>query len=236
MSSRAPSDAATTADVADEHVRIGPVRLRVPAGSEVALDERGRKIWGHLALRDFLALLAPSSSILDVGSGRLQLQAGIMRASGFVPITTDLGGNVDFPGSYESVEFGREFDGIWCCHILEHALNPHDFLLKLRRDVRDGGLVAITVPTITERLLRGHVNLFNAGIVLYRMVCAGIDCSSALVSRYGANISVIVRVKKIEPRYPDASSLEDLAPFFPVPVCQRFNGDIRAVDTLRRGR
>lgn len=217
-----------------EEFRIGTVRLTVPAGSEVAFDEQGRKIWGHLALRDFLDLLDPSAAILDVGSGRLQLQAEIMRKNGFSPVTTDLTGNVDFRGGYQEIDFGRQFDAIWCCHILEHALDPHSFLVKLREDVREGGLLAITVPTITERLLRGHVNLFNAGLVLYRMVCAGIDCSTAIVSRYGANISVIVRVKKIEQSYPDANALEDLAPLFPVPVFQRFNGDIRDVDTLRK--
>jgi hypothetical protein len=57
--------------------------------------------------------------------------------------------------------------------------------------------VAITVPPLKHEIVGGHVSLWNAGMVLYRLVLAGIDCSDAAVLSYGYNISVIAKNRSI---------------------------------------
>lgn len=48
-----------------------------------------------------------------------------------------------------------------------------------------------------SEIVGGHVCLWNAGLLLYRLVLAGNDCSSAHVKKYGYNVSVIVEKKSI---------------------------------------
>ena len=92
--------------------------------------------------------------------------------------------------------FDKTFDCVWCSHVLEHQLNPHDFLKKAIRLVKLGGVLAITVPPYRPTIMGGHVNLFNAGLLLYRLVLAGIDCSNAHTKTYDYDISVIVEKKE----------------------------------------
>ena len=42
------------------------------------------------------------------------------------------------------------FDAIWCCHILEHSLNTNLFLEKINSILREGGVLAITVPPLKK--------------------------------------------------------------------------------------
>ena len=59
-----------------------------------------------------------------------------------------------------------------------------------------GGVLAVTVPPYKPTIVGGHVSLWNAGLLLYRLVLAGIDCKDAHVKSYDYNISVIVERKK----------------------------------------
>jgi len=59
-----------------------------------------------------------------------------------------------------------------------------------------GGVLAITVPPLKQTIVGGHVNFFTPGLLLYRLVLAGFDCSDASVKAYDYDISVIVRKTK----------------------------------------
>lgn len=89
------------------------------------------------------------------------------------------------------------FDCIWASHILEHQLNSHNFLLKLNSILKEGGVLAITVPPYKSMIVGGHVSLWNVGLLLYNLVLAGFDCSNASAKTYGYNVSVIVSKKSI---------------------------------------
>lgn len=54
---------------------------------------------------------------------------------------------------------GQTFDAIWCCHVLEHQLNPHSFLLKLHSCLKENGILALTVPPLKHEIVGGHVCL-----------------------------------------------------------------------------
>lgn len=122
-------------------------------------------------------------------------------------------------GDYLNTRFTEPFDCLWLSHVLEHQVNVNQFLQKARDDLKEGGILAITVPPMRERLAGGHVTLWNAGLLLYNLVVAGFDCSHARVKCYGYNISVIT--PKITARLPHdemhfaRGDLELLAPFFP---------------------
>ena len=81
---------------------------------------------------------------------------------------------------------------IWCAHTLEHVHNVGAFLGAICRAAAPGVVVAITVPPLKHHIVGGHVNLFNAGILLYRMILAGFDCRSARIRQEGYNIGLIV--------------------------------------------
>ena len=62
---------------------------------------------------------------------------------------------------------------------------------------------------------------------------AGFDCSSAKVRQYGYNISIVMRVKKIElPKaaVPGLWSLDVLKDYFPIPVKPGFDGLIKSAN------
>lgn len=101
-------------------------------------------------------------------------------------------------------ECDEPFDLVWCSHILEHQLNPHNFLCKIHTLVKEKGILAITVPSLStqSRVQGGHVSVWNAGLLLYHLVLAGFDCCEAHIKTYdmdtgGGNVSVIVEKNTI---------------------------------------
>lgn len=123
-------------------------------------------------------------------------------------------------------------DCIWSSHFLEHAANVEKTLSRWYDDLAHGGILAITVPPLKHQIVGGHVNLFNLGLLVYRLVLAGFDCSEAQGKVYGYNCSVIVRkpVKDVLAGITlsnGAGDLEKLAHLFP--PCMRgksFDGRI----------
>ena len=139
--------------------------------------------------------------------------------------------NVEFiVGDFNKIDFGdRKFDCVWCSHILEHQKNVGQFLKKVISLTSDDGYICITVPPLKHYIVGGHVTLWNAGLLLYNLVSAGLDCSEAMVKTYGYNISVIVKKKLF--KMPnnldcDVGDIEKLSKYFPK-GCKRQNFDGR---------
>lgn len=185
------------------------------------------RVWERsgAALERFVAQ-APAT-VLDIGAGGGEY-AVAMREAGLAVTTLDLGHPADIAGNYMDTPFAAPFDGLWASHVLEHQPDAGAFLRKMRQDVKPGGLVCITVPPAKPKIVGGHLTLWNAGLLLYNLILAGFDCSQARVGTYGYNISVLVRrVDAVLPqlRY-DKGDIESLAPFFPLPVRQGFDGQL----------
>lgn len=147
-------------------------------------------------------------SVLDIGCGEGIHSEEFLR-SGKDVTAIDYGESVYFKrnkhrvktiiGDVNTYDFGgNQFDCIWCAHVLEHQLNPHLFLKKLHSILKEGGVLAITVPPLKNTVVGGHVSLWTGGILLYHLVLAGFDCHEAAVKKYGYNISVIVRKKTVD--------------------------------------
>lgn len=63
-------------------------------------------------------------------------------------------------------------------------------------DLRDGGVLALTVPfDLGTNFTFGHCNSFSPLGLLYNLVLAGFDCREASVKCYNYNIGILVRKK-----------------------------------------
>ena len=145
------------------------------------------------------------TTVLDIGSGA-GLQTDAMTARGKSVTCIDKGGSIYFEKNknlnvivddFNTHNFDEQFDCVWCSHVLEHQLNVHNFLRKVHLCLKEGGILAITVPPMDNMICSGHVTYWNAGMLMYNLILAGFDCSGARVGRYGYNISVILRKRTV---------------------------------------
>jgi SAM-dependent methyltransferase len=126
--------------------------------------------------------------------------------------------------NYSYHNFEKKFDCIWASHVLEHTPNPHEFLIKIHEDLKEGGVLAITVPPLKMQIVAGHINLFNPGLLIYRIILAGFDCSEASLLEYEYNITIIVKKKSINIEnilnY-DSGDIKSLKKYFPIHVQEK---------------
>jgi SAM-dependent methyltransferase len=182
-------------------------------------------MWADQALSKVLGMMKPGSDVLDWGCGVNPPHKEAFEKAGhnWVGFDTQTGwqGRADNPGSMmRSIK--KPFDVVWCSHVLEHCYNPVKMLADFLKWLVPGeGILAVTVPPLKHEIVGGHINLYNAGLLLYHLVMAGYDCYQAKVKTYGYNISVIVKAPKrtIVPGdvglTHDAGDIEKLAEFFP---------------------
>ena len=188
---------------------------------------------GNLAAERLVQLLPENSLILDIGAGD-GAASRYFRQHGHGSLTLDLAEGSDFRGDFNTAALVSDnFDAVWASHVLEHQPNPIGFLAKCYRILRPGGLLCVTVPPLKHEIVSGHLNLYNAGLLLYQLIHAGFDCSSARIKGYGYNISIIVE------RIPsdltgltyNAGDLQTLDRFFPVDASSgSFSGVIESLN------
>jgi hypothetical protein len=84
------------------------------------------------------------------------------------------------------------------------------------------------VPPAKHEIVGGHLSIWNAGLLTYNLVLAGIDCSQIRIKRYGYNISAIVHNRRITlpALRNDSGDLEILKPYLPAWLRDGVNGDI----------
>lgn len=137
--------------------------------------------------------------ILDVGGG-LGLNAAFFRYHGYSVDVIDLkqgetanAEKLTYEGDYRDFSPANKYDIIWSSHMIEHILNPGEFFEKCKLWLREGGVLAITVPPLRLSELRlVHPGQFNAGMILLQLIYAGFLCYDASVCEYGYNLSVII--------------------------------------------
>jgi len=171
-------------------------------------------------------------SVGEVGPGN-GTDTNMYRAVANEVYTTDILES-DYQGDFNTIDFDRNFDCIWCAHTLEHQLNTHHFLSKIFHLIDTNGILAISVPPLKHNIVGGHVSLWNAGLLLYNLILAGFDCSDAAVRTYGYDVSVIVQKKEAilpELNY-DHGDIEKLSKYFPkqLKATQGFHGQIPAIN------
>ena len=150
--------------------------------------------YSHLVLlklcRDF-----SFHSVLDIGSheGRC---ARVFKHIGKDVTTVEIapGYPADYKGDYLDQNFDKKFDAIWCSQIYEHQRNPGKFLDKIFDDLKDGGILALTVPfQIDHHVMFGHLNLTSPLMLIYHLICAGFDCKDIHMKCFSGSIGVILK-------------------------------------------
>ena len=200
---------------------------------------RGEKIFNILKGKDF-------KTVLDVGAGKLEVVEELLKLDKTVDICecetswylsnttvdTDKIRNIHI-GDINTIDIKERYDAIWAAHILEHQLNPNIFLTKLHSLLNEGGYLTIVVPPRKPFIVGGHVNMWNGGLLLYHLILAGFDCSEAQLLQYDYNIGIVVKKKTISPppkiNY-DLGDLDILKKYFPIKICEGFNGDIMEIN------
>jgi len=196
--------------------------------------ESGKDPLGLAALRKLLADFS-FESVLDIGIGTgFHSRQFIDHGKTVTGISLQEVSEADsYPGElivgdYLEITFSNYFDCIWASHVLEHQLSPHVFLKKVHSELREGGVLALTVPPLKHEVVGGHLSLWNAGLLVYHLVLAGFDCHDCSILKYGYNISVLV--KKTHISLPKLGfrrgDLELLSDFFPPGFHQDMQGDI----------
>jgi SAM-dependent methyltransferase len=96
------------------------------------------------------------------------------------PLNSPLYSHIESP--YEQADLqGKQFDMVWCSHVLEHVPNAQHFLIHLRHWLKEDGWLCMAVPTSRQnRLHIGHLSLWTPAHLVYNMICAGWNCKKAL--------------------------------------------------------
>ncbi len=209
----------------------------VPEEVSAALRPEFRSLRGGFALQTLLDHLA-FDTVLDVGSGKGK-HAALLAAHGKRVTAVDLGRSTYFAqrgpddaavvGDVLDVELGGPFDLVWASHVLEHQPDVRRFLRRLRDATREDGLLAIVVPPLKHEIVGGHLTLWNAGLVLYNLAVAGIDCARCAICRYDYDVCVLVRKRSIDviPELAfDSGDVGRLRPFLPNFCDEPFDGDV----------
>lgn len=169
------------------------------------------------------------NNVLDIGCG-YGLHSDIFKAYNKEVTSTDIASlyNSSILGDYMELSF-EPHDLTWASHVLEHQLNVNSFLKKVRKETKLGGYTCITVPPLKHDIVGGHVNLWNAGLLMYNLVLAGFNCKHAHIKQYKYNISVIARAEDftLPNLYYDAGDIEKLKPWLPEFCKEPFDGNIQ---------
>jgi SAM-dependent methyltransferase len=132
-------------------------------------------------------------TVLDVGCGKGE-HTTVFRHAGKSVTSLDPVEPADVRMDLFDYAPQTRFDLVFCSHVLEHQRNIGLFLDRLISLTREGGLLCVTVPpVINPQILLCHPNQFSAGLLIYHLVMAGLDCRDAEICTYGYNVSVITR-------------------------------------------
>jgi SAM-dependent methyltransferase len=174
------------------------------------------------------------NTLLDIGSGPKSAAYSLFTDNDKTVTRQDINPDYqpDLLGDFNNLAIVDQYDCVWCSHVLEHQLNVNHFLAKIFHTLKEGGVLAITVPPRKDEIVGGHVTLWNAGLLLYNLILAGFDCKNAAVKSYDYNISVIVEKKTaILPNLNyDTGDINALNEFFPLGVFEGFDGNIQEIN------
>jgi SAM-dependent methyltransferase len=196
-----------------------PLLFRIEDGSQRVLEQD--VLYSHLTLVKLLTDHgADFNSVLDIGSHWGNV-SNIFKFLGKRTIGCEVapGCEADYKADYLDIEFPEPFDAIWCSQVLEHQRNVGFFLNKIFDDLKDDGILALTVPIQTDmNLSMGHCNLFTPLILIYHLSLAGFSCRDIKLKLYNRDIGIILRK-----RY---NGIRRDLPFGSLPATDKTDGEV----------
>lgn len=132
----------------------------------------------HWGLHALLKLLRDYQfeTVLDIGSGAGE-HARLFQLFGKEVSTCNLFPPADWIGDFLDAHIEKQFDVIWCSHMLEHQRNPGLVLDKIYRLLKPNGIFALSLPRHPpSRLVPGHLSTWSLALACQHLVQAGFDC------------------------------------------------------------
>ena len=133
------------------------------------------------------AMSKEAKTVLDIGSWKGRHAEGFISSGSYVtgidltsePITHESYEHIQ--NAFELHDFeDKKFDLVWCSHTLEHVPNVQMFITKMMNLLEDGGWLYIAVPTDRQQRFHiGHLTLWTPALLVYNLICAGVDCKDA---------------------------------------------------------
>ena len=155
-------------------------------------------------------------TVLDIGSGVNSPYVKFMKNNHLEVETVDFHDSATYSGDYNELTIDKKYDAVLCYNCAEYQLNLHNFLTKIHKNLKEGGILAISVPLWKSTIVDGHVVAFpNAGILIYNLIMAKWNCASAKVNlvpnthpHEGQQIAVILKKRTIKD-FPDDLTMGD---------------------------
>jgi predicted SAM-dependent methyltransferase len=132
------------------------------------------KVKSLQALDKIIELTNSKFKVLDIGAGKQETHAEIFRKHGYSVDTVDFFENSTYKGDFNTVDISKTYDIVWASHCLEHQPNVNNFLKKIYSILNHNGYAVITVPPFKHQIVGGHLTLWNAGLLMYNLVLAGL--------------------------------------------------------------
>jgi len=89
------------------------------------------------------------------------------------------------------------YDALWVHHVMEHMLDPHLFTTKLYSMLREGGILALTVPPLKSQIVGGHVSVWIAGLLIQHLVRAGFDCKYLRFFKQAYSLGILLQKRSV---------------------------------------
>ena len=135
--------------------------------------------------------------------------------------------------SLEELNTAEKYDIIWASHVLEHNLNPGQFLEKCKDLMSTDGWLCVLVPPFKQYVVGGHVNSgWSLGHLMYILLLSGFDIKNGHYIHHGYSLCAFVQ-KSTDPLPTlrmDNGDIEATAHLWPVEVKQGFDGSIKQVN------
>jgi 2-polyprenyl-3-methyl-5-hydroxy-6-metoxy-1,4-benzoquinol methylase len=121
---------------------------------------------------------------------------------------------------FPTPQYTELVDLIFHCDVIEHVSDPVGFLSNQRKQLKEGGLLIVSLPDCNEGIERGeismtmhqHLNYFDNEGLRNVVECAGFDVLTIETAKYGGSLYVCAMNRKSEP-YVKKSGREKLERF-----------------------
>lgn len=166
---------------------------------DLKIEERFHNTGKSKTFRNIVTTLnLDTKRVLDIGCSYGEFLAHFGRGSIGVTITNDevlygkkKGLDIRY-GNIESTDFvlNETFDVIFANNIFEHLYSPHDFLCKVKKYLKPGGVLVLGVPCIPKivsllklnkfrgSLAGAHINFFTRDTLIKTVERAGYNITS----------------------------------------------------------
>ncbi len=157
--------------------------------------------WGGFVLLEYLLSkkkFPKKFEVLDIG-GAFGNHSEVMRSFGLsVDLIDKYEEKAEFRGDFNTFNFKKKYDMIFCSHVIEHQRNQGAFLDKIYDILKDEGDLVISGPTHeAEKFVEGHISTTILPVFLQILIYAGFDCKNGkMMSIAGVENSFIVKKAK----------------------------------------